>query len=538
VVVLVALLAGCARHVAPARPEGGVEPTVGPEAQTVELLRAAVGTDSSALSGDLWRFYAGREFRPAWRDTAAAEQVLHRVERNTDGLPVGRYAAVQAARSAADGARAGEPEAVARYDAAMTALWLAFAGDLARGLVAPETLDTLATRAAPEVDLVALLERAIAEGRPADALGQLDPPYGGYRALLGALSRYRGIAAAGGWPAIVAEPLGPGARGAGVAALRARLSATGDLSSSAAGGDYDAAVVAAVRGFQARHGLATDGVVGAETLAELNVPVESRIREIELNLERWRWLPRTATTRYVVVNAVAFELTLIEDDRIALRARVIVGRESWPTPIVSGALTHVVLNPVWNIPRSIAVEEIVPLIRADPGYFARVGIGVFHDSGGPPGPVDPASVDWAAVSDTSFPYRLVQAAGPTNPLGRLKLFFPNRFNVALHDTPGCELFAAPNRAFSHGCVRVEGVIDLAERLLLGDPAWTRDALERALEQGRERWVALPTPVPVHLGYWTVWAGDDGTVHFRRDVYERDARLADALAQLPPAFTPN
>jgi murein L,D-transpeptidase YcbB/YkuD len=345
----------------------------------------------------------------------------------------------------------------------MTGLWLAAARDLSRGLVSPESLDSLWTRAAPDVDPVALLERALSEGRPAEALELLEPPYEGYRALRDALARYRALPA------------------------------------------HDDSVA-------------------------------TRMAQLELNLERWRWLSRARAARYVIVNAVAFELVLMEEGRPLMTARVVVGRDDWPTPIVSGVLTHAVLNPAWHVPRSIAVEEILPLIRRDPGYLKRVGMRVLRDSGGVALAVDAAAVDWTAVSDTAFPYRLVQQAGPANPLGRVKLVFANPFNVALHDTPAVQLFVVEPRAFSHGCVRVDRALDLAERLLVGDSAWTRERLERALDRGRERWVPLPAPVPVHIGYWTAWVDERGVAHFGPDVYEWDARLARALASA--AFTPD
>jgi murein L,D-transpeptidase YcbB/YkuD len=195
----------------------------------------------------------------------------------------------------------------------------------------------------------------------------------------------------------------------------------------------------------------------------------------------------------------------------------------------------VVLNPVWNVPRSIAVQEVVPLIRADTGYLRRAGMEVLLDSGDAARRVDAAGVDWAAVTDSTFPYRLVQAPGPTNPLGRLKLVFPNPFNVALHDTPAGQLFGASSRAMSHGCIRVDRVLDLALRLLQDDPAWSADAVARALEEPRERWIAVARPVPVYVGYWTAWVRGDGAVEFRDDAYGWDGKLAAALARVHPDF---
>ena len=500
-------------------------------------LRARVEADAGTLGDALRRFYAAREFRPAWRDDSTAARLLRRVARAADeGLAPTRYPAA-AVIEFAEGRRSLDPDVIARVDVTLTETWLGYAADLVRGLVVPERVDSLWTGSSPAPDLVPLLAEALAPGRVVDALDTLDPPYPGFVELRRALAQYRAIAARGGWPLVPGDAaLGLGARGERVAALRAHLVATGDLASGEAGEAYDMAVETAVRGFQERHGLLPDGRVGRATLTTLNVSVEDRIRQIELNLERWRWLPRAPASRYVLVNSVAFELQLVEDEHAVMVARVIVGRPGWPTPIVSGALTHLVLNPVWNVPRSIALRELVPLIRSDAGYLRRMDIDVLLDAGGPARRVDPASVDWAAVTDSNFPYRLVQAPGPKNPLGRLKLVFPNPFNVALHDTPAGELFNAPSRTFSHGCIRVERVLDLAVRLLGNDPRWPPETVARALEELRERSIVLLEPVPVYVGYWTAWVGSDSMAEFRDDPYGWDEELAGALARVHPDFT--
>jgi murein L,D-transpeptidase YcbB/YkuD len=283
-------------------------------------------------------------------------------------------------------------------------------------------------------------------------------------------------------------------------------------------------VVAAVRRFQARHGLAPDGVVGATTLAALNVSVAERTRRMALNLERWRWLPRALGPRYLMVNSTAFRLDVVEGGRVTLSRRVIVGRTDWPTPIVSARATGFAFSPVWNVPRDIAAQEILPRVRARRDYLARERIRVFAGAV----EVSPDTIDWSAVTESTFAFRFVQAPGRGNPLGGVKLLLSNPFNVSLHDTPLPELFDAPVRTFSHGCVRVEGVAELAAHLLPPDSLWPADSIAIAMADTAERVVGLPQAVPVYFAYWTAWVDEDGIVQFRDDVYGWDARLAKAL----------
>jgi murein L,D-transpeptidase YcbB/YkuD len=490
-------------------------------------LAARLKAGLAAAPPALRQWYARRGYRAAW---VGVRGVMPRA----DTLAAAIRAAAQEGLDPAVYAlpalpAAPDPDRLADVELRLTGAALAYAADVANGRVAPALVHGLWSAAgARRLDPGAWLAAALDGDTLGAALAGLPPPHPGYAALRDALARYRVLATRGRWPPLAAgPPLGPGERGPAVAALRARLAVEGDLEPERSAGDtFDAAVQRAVERFQRRHGLDADGVLGPATRAALDVPVAARIRQIELNLERWRWLPRRLGERYVLANSAAFTLEAVENDRTVLRLRTVVGRPDWPTPIVSARITGLLFSPAWAIPRSIAVREILPVVRRDPGYLVREGIRVLLDSGRTV--LDPAAVDWSQVSDSAFAFELRQDPGPSNPLGGLKVVFPNRFDVYIHDTPARALFRKRVRTFSHGCVRAERAAELAG-FLLGDPVrWARDSVAAAMTAGRERWVPVPVPVPVHVGYWTAWVDDAGAVNFRDDVYGWDRLLAAAL----------
>jgi len=369
-----------------------------------------------------------------------------------------------------------------QLDTLLTRTFFLYARDVSDGRVEPALVDSQWTRSSRSMDLVAVLESALDAGQMASVLRDLAPSQSGYRALRDALDRYRDVAQHGDWPA----------------PLRARLAAEGY--------DTTAGTSTALRRFQELHGLAPDGIVGPATRTQLGISAAVRARQIALNLERWRWLPRALGNRYILVNSAAFSLELVEGDTVGFTARAVVGRPDWPTPIASSRATGIVFRPTWTVPRAIAEQELLPLIRRDPAYVVRQGFHVLADS------------------------QLVQEPGPANPLGGMKLVFWTPFGVFIHDTPSRPLFSERQRAFSHGCVRVESAAALAAHLL---PGWSPDSIREAMANGRERWVSLPQPIPVHLVYWTARVADDGLVAFLGDPYGWDQKLASALQARGP-----
>jgi murein L,D-transpeptidase YcbB/YkuD len=309
--------------------------------------------------------------------------------------------------------------------------------------------------------------------------------------------------------------------------IRARLVASGDLAADAAGGAdlYDAGLEAAVRGFQQRMGLDGDGVVGAGTVAELNVPAAERVRSLRVNLDRGRVLLHDLPERFVVVNIAGFTVYLVRGQDIEWSARVQVGKTYRKTPLFRSEMNYLVFNPTWTVPPGIIRNDILPAARQDPASITRRGLKVL-DSGGRE--VDPAAVDWSRFQGGHIPYTLRQDPGPNNALGRVKLMFPNDYFVYLHDTPSQALFDRADRAFSSGCVRVERALELAERVL-DDPAqWNAQSIAAVVRGGKLQNVTLKRRMPVLLAYWTAWVDPDGRVSFRRDVYGQDAKWAAAL----------
>ncbi|HEY0271034.1 MAG TPA: L,D-transpeptidase family protein [Sphingomonas sp.] len=334
-------------------------------------------------------------------------------------------------------------------------------------------------------------------------IASLPPPYAGYDTLRTALATYRAIDKAGGWPAIAAgDDLAPGAGGDRVATLRARL-AIEDKTLPDGPARYDDDVAAAVQRAQRRYGLEPSGIAGKATLAALNVPARARVRQIEANMERWRWLPAALPDRRVQVNIAAAVLTMFDADKPVISMRVVAGRPGDETPMLSSTIHSIVFNPPWNVPTSIATRELWPKERAHPGYLAQHGFRVIGT-------------------------RLQQKAGPKSALGHVKFDFENPYGVYLHDTPSQGTFDRYSRLASHGCVRLAHPVDLAKLALQGDPTWTPDAVDAAIAKGNTVRAPLPNPTAVFIFYWTAYAGADGKVSFLGDPYGWDGLLADRL----------
>lgn len=507
-----------------------------------------VGNELIHASVVLPLFYERRAYAPAWCNSRSLQpqvDTLLKAIRTADqealwpnDYHLAKIAAiVESVQQQLAENKALDPRQLVDLDLLLTDAFLIYGSHLVAGKVNPETIDSEWFANRREIDLAVHLQTALEKKQIEEALHGLLPPQPGYARLRQALARYRDLAANGGWPSVPDGPkLQKGDRGERALALRQRLIAAGDLDPAA--GDsldlFDEIVEEALRKFQRRHGLDADGVVGATTFANLNVPVEERLRQVVLNMERWRWLPQDLGQRHILVNIANFELDVFESDQIVLVMRVMVGKDYRRTPVFSDRMNYLVLCPYWHVTPNIAVNDKLPLIRKDAGYLTKQNMKLFRGWGADTQEIDPTTIDWSQITARNFSYRLRQDPGPINALGRVKFMFPNSFNVYLHDTPSRELFAKTERAFSSGCIRVEKPVDLAEYVLRGDPKWTRASIETAIKKWEEQTVRLPAPIPVHLLYWTAWANEDGSINFRRDIYGRDKLLEEALREKPPS----
>jgi murein L,D-transpeptidase YcbB/YkuD len=394
--------------------------------------------------------------------------------------------------------------AAALSDEALVARLLAYARRETGQALRPAAIDNRWSLAPGARDIDAEFRAARADGRVVSWLAALSPPAPPYDALRAGRPRYAALAASGGWrPMPEGAPLKDGARGAPVAALRDRLSAEG-YAAPGSGDDetFDLPLEQAVRAFQAHHALAVDGVAGGETRRALNVSAAERLAQIDANLERWRWLPRPLPADRVEVDTGAQVAALFRRGEEVLRMRAIVGSPAHPTPMFAARIEAVVFNPPWNVPDSIARNELLPAETRRPGMLASMGI------------------RWVGG-------RLQQRPGPNNSLGQIKFDVPNRFGVYLHDTPGKGLFANPVRAFSHGCMRLENPRALAAALL-GGASISSAEIDARIAAGTTRRIPLPAAVPLFVVHRTVHPSDEGHLAFHPDIYGWDARLARSL----------
>ena len=485
----------------------------------------------------LSKLYALNGYRPYWDALRLQNliEVLKDIE--DDGLRPADYHLVTLQRLAT-AARTDEQRA--QLDLLASDAFALVLYHLYFGKVDPVSLDAhwnFDKRDIGNTDGVRFVHEAIRNNRIRASVELARPDHWMYAAGREALAAHRAIAALGGWPQIAPGPsLRAGMTDPRVATLRRRLAISGDLAATSAvrGGDFfDATLEAALRHAQRRHRLAVDGVLGPATLRALNVPVERRIAQLRVNLERGRQVLHEITEgNLVVVDIAGFEVHYIRDRKRIWQARAVVGQTYRETPVFKAQIDSIVLNPTWTVPPGILQKDILPsLRRGDRSVLTRKKLRVLDRDGRE---LDPAAIDFRAYTARNFPFTLRQDAGPDNALGVVKIDFPNPHLVYLHDTPSKSLFEETERAFSSGCIRTERPLELAE-LLLADPLhWNRARLDAAVADGETQTARLSKPVPVLLIYWTADRDDDGSIVFKADPYDRDAR---ELAALDSPFRP-
>ena len=487
------------------------------------------------LTDGVARYYESSQFEPQWLDPARLDALIAAVaELKYDGLEPVDYHVVelQSFRTDLRGGKALPPAEQAGLDLLATDSMMLALYHLYFGKVDPEKLSTewnFPTRPIDVQHATERLKEAIAAGAIRESFEKARPQHPWYQRGRDRLREYYALRDAGGWEPIAAgQVLHPGDSDARVPALRQRLAVTGDFKAPQTADDsaYDTELEAAVKRFQDRHGLTTDGIVGAGTFAALNVPISARIDQIRVNMERARWVMHELKGDFVLVDVAGFDVSWFRNDEPVWTSRVIVGRPYRETPIFKSLVTYVVFNPTWTIPPGILVKDKLPILKKDPGYLQRNHIRVIDSQGRE---VDPDSVNWDAYGPGRLPpYQLRQDPGDDNALGLVKIMFPNPYSVYLHDTPTKSLFDRDERIFSSGCIRVQKAFELAE-LVLNDPArWNAATIAEVVAAKATRTVNLPSPVPVLILYWTAQPTTDGRVIFRNDIYGRDPPTLAAL----------
>jgi murein L,D-transpeptidase YcbB/YkuD len=478
---------------------------------SIEKLLAgdALANVEPAIWTDVRAFYTQRDNAPAWidvrrptKDGVKAIAVLKTARQH--GFDASDYdaKALEELGQAVEQIDKQSPERLeklAAFDVRLTAGMLKFGRDVAVGRAKGDA-NFKARRTSP--DLVAAVSAAVDD--PEKFVEAVRPPHPEYAALQKALDDLIGQREKGGWVKVPS---------ASSPALRERLSQGGFLKD---GGE----VRDAVKSFQELHAIPATGVVDAVTLAALNVPLEWRIQQVAINLQRWRWMPDDLGERHLFVNIPYFHLIARESGKPVMDIRVVVGKPGHNTPIFSEDMETVVFSPYWNIPDTIAENETAPAVARDPNYLAKQGIEILRVSSSGTQTLTSSDVDWDnpdALKGLVFR----QKPGDGNALGHVKFLFPNPYNVYLHDTPADALFAKPGRAFSHGCVRVEEPETLSEYVLKGYSDWPEQRIFEAMHSGNEQQVRLKEKIPVHIAYFTAWVDDNGGLHFQPDIYGYD-----------------
>ncbi|MFC1549518.1 murein L,D-transpeptidase [Nitrospirota bacterium] len=406
--------------------------------------------------------------------------------------------------------------------------FLSYGSDMLLGRARPESLVEDIQSNGISGELMALLYDTISSGDISNSVEGLAPSDNEYSKLQGALELYRLIKSRGGWPK-VSGPLKQGKRSWKVRNLRARLRATGDLGPDESLNSklFDKELKKAVIRFQKRHGLPATGYVGKQTTGAMNISVDERIEIVRINMERLRWMPVYSASKLIIVNLTDFSLRLLKNGRTELEMKVIIGKDYNNTPDFTTKVTAIVLNPSWNVPRSITVDELLPRFQRDPGIINSIGMSFYRSASYRGKPVDHTTINWDRYNSSNFPFWLKRRPGNGSPLGKIKFIMPNKHSIYLHDTPSGRLFKKNERALSHGCVRLERPVELAARLL-DDTGWDRKKLLKYIGKSKEKAIVLKDSVMVQMVYRTSWVDDMGRVHFRKDVYGYDNTLSDQM----------
>ena len=494
------------------------------QAQVTAFMQAIA--EASARDEGISQFYQANGYKPIWvgrggKDQARRKALLQALETSGNhGLPVASYetdflkANLRAVQSERD---------LGRIEVRLSQLFLEYARHMQTGVLTPGKVDSGIKRQVPLRDRLQLLIN-FSKSSPRGFLKSLIPTAPEYTRLMKQKLSFEKLLARGGWGAQVpGKKYEPGESGAGVVALRNRLISMGYMRRSASQ-TFDAKMQKGVQQFQLTHGLSPDGVAGPGTLQEINVQAPERLGSIMVAMERERWMNMPRGKRHVWVNLTDFTASIVDNGKVTFQTRSVVGANKGDrrSPEFSDTMEHMVINPTWNVPRSIAVKEYLPMMQRNPAAAGHLRL----TRGGRT--VSREGIDFTQFTASNFPFDLKQPPSRRNALGLVKFMFPNRHNIYLHDTPAKNLFSRESRAFSHGCIRLNDPFDFAYALLARQTRDPEEFFQSRLATNRENVVPLEQQVPVHIVYRTAFTTARGTMHFRRDVYGRDSRVFAAL----------
>lgn len=503
--------------------------------------KSAFDTKPVYLSHAIRRFYVQRQFRPLWSGDAdilpIADEFFHLIaslerEGLDPGNPVYHRDRIETLMMQNDLL---DPHRLSRLDLLLTDAFFSVGDHLHFGVAYGADLNTSNEYNNVPLDMAAVLENAAAQGEVKEALLYLEPQNREYRRLKAALAMYRKFAAADRWSTRRADY-------ADKAEVCRRLIATGDLNVSYdsnctdtnASDEQERRYLDAVKRFQRRHNIAADGVVGPVTSAKLALSPERIIAKIELNMERWKWLPPRSGAPYVIVNIPGFELEVMEANTSRMNMQAIVGRRERETPAFASQISHIVFNPYWRVPETIRKEDLIPKLQNDPRYLETKKIRLFAAGDRDESrPIDPSTIPWKQLNGHDaerFTFRA--EPGEKNPLGYIKFIFPNRHDIYIHDTPSQSLFKNSSAAFSSGCIRIRKPVELAHYLLSRDePEITYKEIFTRMLSGENRWVRLKHPMDVYITYQTARVGEDGQLRLYEDLYGYDRKLGNYLKEI-------
>ena len=494
--------------------------------------------DFSDFQPDVKTFYEASEYSPVW---SRAGKLTHQAEiliavlsdAGEKGLDADDYDASRWVQRVATLKTAGTPDNLARFDLALTVSLMRYASDLNVGRLNSGLYCPGFNIGQERCEMGELVRRLAGAEDPCVLLAALEPSFPGFQRTLKALDRYVAMAREDDGELLPAtkKPVEPGTDYAGVPRLARLLRRLGDFPANApAPAKYEGSLVDAVKRFQARHGLDPDGRLGKSTLVELNTPLAQRVRQLQLTLERWRWVPREFPRPPLIVNLPEFELHALNDSfATELEMKIVVGKAyGHQTPVFAAEMNEVIFRPYWNVPASITRAELLPKIVKDPSYLVKNGYEVVTKRDEVVTREDVNDEILSQIRAGTLSIR--QIPGPKNSLGLVKFLFPNQHDVYLHDTPATELFSRSRRDFSHGCMRVEKPVELAQWVLRGQNEWTVEKIRAAMSGTAPLSVILARPIPVLIVYATAVVRDTGDVRFFDDIYGQDAALEALLAQ--------